>query len=491
MDVDGSESRSRREERKSSKPSNNTRDRSPLSKTARKGAPDRRVFVSNIPYEFRWQDLKDLFRDEVGEVAYVELFTDEKNKPRGCGIVEFDKAENVQLAIEKMHRFELKGRKLVVREDTATEHEKLARRSTNSISSNQPPPRSQWSVTANAPTPSNYGNTYGLSPQFLESLGIHGPLINKIFVANLDYKVDEKKLREVFKLAGRVINVDLLTDKEGKSRGFGTVEFEHPVEAVQAISMLHNQLLYDRRINVRMDKSNENDGPVKLPDGLKGVGMGLGANGAPLSDVSRNLPSLNLSSIQPAPPTLPAAASLSASAPSALAALGEYIYLNQQLDSRLLDSALVRRQLELVGGLSSNLLNKATDFAGLGSGSLTGSVGSGLNVSNSSSSGGGPFLKSGNPFVGSSGNSLDSIGSANLRQPERHRDTIIVKNLPSSTTWKILRDLFREAGDIKFAEMKTRDVGIVQFSTDSEAKRAISIFDNYRCEGKKLAVELF
>lgn len=52
----------------------------------------------------------------VGEVAYVELFTDEKNKPRGCGIVEFDKAENVQLAIEKMHRFELKGRKLVVRE---------------------------------------------------------------------------------------------------------------------------------------------------------------------------------------------------------------------------------------------------------------------------------------------------------------------------------------------------------------------------------------
>lgn len=64
MDVDGSESRSRREERKSSKPSNNTRDRSPLSKTARKGAPDRRVFVSNIPYEFRWQDLKDLFRDE-------------------------------------------------------------------------------------------------------------------------------------------------------------------------------------------------------------------------------------------------------------------------------------------------------------------------------------------------------------------------------------------------------------------------------------------
>lgn len=54
----------------------------------------------------------------------------------------------------------------------------------------------------------------------------------------LDYKVDEKKLREVFKLAGRVVSIDLLTDKDGKSRGFGTVEFEHPVEAVQAICIL-------------------------------------------------------------------------------------------------------------------------------------------------------------------------------------------------------------------------------------------------------------
>lgn len=51
--------------------------------------------------------------------------------------------------------------------------------------------------------------------------------------------------------------------------------------------MLHNQVLYDRRINVRMDKSNERpDGPVKLPEGLKGIGMGLGANGAPLTDVA-------------------------------------------------------------------------------------------------------------------------------------------------------------------------------------------------------------
>lgn len=33
-----------------------------------------------------------------------------------------------------------------------------------------------------------WDNTYGLSPQFLESLNIRGPLINRIFVANVTLK---------------------------------------------------------------------------------------------------------------------------------------------------------------------------------------------------------------------------------------------------------------------------------------------------------------
>jgi RNA-binding proteins (RRM domain) len=60
----------------------------------------------------------------------------------------------------------------------------------------------------------------------------------------LDYKVDEKKLKEVFKLAGKVVSAELSLDKEGKSRGFGVVEYEHPVEAVQAICILCSFLVF-------------------------------------------------------------------------------------------------------------------------------------------------------------------------------------------------------------------------------------------------------
>jgi RNA recognition motif-containing protein len=108
----------------------------------------------------------------------------------------------------------------------------------------------------------------------------------------LDYKVDEKKLKQVFKLAGKVVSVDVSIDKEGNSRGFAVVEYDHEVEAVQAISMFDRQTLFDRRMTVRLDRVPEKSEGVKLPDGLKGIGIGLGPNGEPLKNVRYNLPSI-------------------------------------------------------------------------------------------------------------------------------------------------------------------------------------------------------
>jgi hypothetical protein len=39
----------------------------------------------------------------------------------------------------------------------------------------------------------------------------------------LDYKVDAKKLKQVFKLAGRIYSLDLSVDKDGNSRGFAVI----------------------------------------------------------------------------------------------------------------------------------------------------------------------------------------------------------------------------------------------------------------------------
>ncbi|XP_034230071.1 myelin expression factor 2 isoform X2 [Thrips palmi] len=604
--------RSRRGDRPS-RFSSSTRDRSPVRERRKTG--NHTVYVSNVAYESKWQDIKDLFRTEVGEVSHVQLFTDETDKPRGCGVVAFATAELAAKAVEKMHRFDLKGRKLVVKEDSDTERDKFGRplsgrnRSTSErdIPSNtvmnsrrDDNPRSgTWdggnsncqlssmNVNNSAPVSSSggssnaskFGNTYGLSTSFLESLWINGPLVSKVFVANLDYKVDEKKLREVFKLAGKVVHAEINVDKEGKSRGFGVVEYDHPVEAVQAISMLHNQTLFDRRLTVRMDRVEKTDGPPKLPEGLKGIGMGLGTNGSVLYDVARNLPHMT----SPQPPSISSVQQLQQVAAAAAAAQAQVQLQGAQL-AHLTGSNSIAPNLTNVG-VSSLLgslnvseltnLNPNQPFSGptlntsqtlnpaLGASlvGLNASLASGLGVGssgigsfnplnsqaqaviggnnnsfNNSSSGmrspGASFSQSrdfdsmsaalsgqsgynrdrdnfrsgsgttpskvewsyngssrpiGNGRGGSIGNNGGNSmpGSSSIRRPT---DTVIVKNLPPNTTWHHLMDTFREVGEILSIDMQGKDAGLVKFSTDWEAERAVRDLDRTRLDGRTIDV---
>lgn len=53
--------------------------------------------------------------------------------------------------------------------------------------------------------------------------------------------------------------------------------------------MFDKQMLYDRRMTVRMDRGSDKT-ELRLPEGLKNIGLGLGPNGEPLRDVARNLP---------------------------------------------------------------------------------------------------------------------------------------------------------------------------------------------------------
>lgn len=55
------------------------------------------------------------------------------------------------------------------------------------------------------------------------------------------------------------------------------------------LAMLNNQQLFERRMHVKMDRLADPLADLaknKLPEGLKGIGMGLGMNGQPLVDVA-------------------------------------------------------------------------------------------------------------------------------------------------------------------------------------------------------------
>lgn len=71
-----------------------------------------------------------------------------------------------------------------------------------------------------------------------------------IFVANLDYSVDEKQLKELFSQYGVVKSVKILINREsGNSMGRGFVDMEKD-DVVNAIQHLNQKKVMGRKIFV-------------------------------------------------------------------------------------------------------------------------------------------------------------------------------------------------------------------------------------------------
>ena len=77
----------------------------------------------------------------------------------------------------------------------------------------------------------------------------------KIYVGNLDYKVNENDLESLFSEYGTVSSVKIISDKyNGRSKGFGFVEMENDNEAKKAVSGLNGSSLKSRDITVNEAK---------------------------------------------------------------------------------------------------------------------------------------------------------------------------------------------------------------------------------------------
>ncbi|KAJ8918908.1 hypothetical protein NQ315_016810 [Exocentrus adspersus] len=551
-DKDRSRERSRRE--RPSRFSEASRDRSFDRGREQRGSmksSSNRVYVSNIPYEYRWQDMKDLFRNQVGDVQFVELFVDDNDKPKGSGIVEFSDPSSVKKCMEIMQRYEVKGRKLVIKEDVGNMRDKHGgiiggkrNRDTDRFRGDDHHRDSLGSSSISLrQDDGKWGNTYGLSPHFLESLNIDAPLVSKVFVANLEYNIDKKKLKEVFRLAGKVVRVDIPTDKDGRSRGFAVVEFDHPVEAVQAISMFHNQVLFDRPMTVRMDRANES---FKLPDGLKSIGMGLGPNGEPLRNVAHNLPSLGSGQQGAGAGLLGAVPNNSLQIANALSGLNQQVLqaanltglatnlLGNGLGGADLSSLVATAQNPLqsqatqhqLAALAAQSSNSAIPSASANSLSSYGRGGGGgdSSFSNQSSAFGSQNqnqafnspsslmtgrgfqsqTNSSNSFGGSGGGGGsgfdrapfgNSSGGMLRGQTDRNADKgfrkVLISNLPASASYKMLHEKFTEYGDVVSFEEKSPGSVLVGYGSDWQAERAIKNLDRARIDGRMIDARLY
>jgi len=158
------------------------------------------VYVGNLSYHTSWQDLKDLFK-EVGTVLHADVMMEEDGRSKGCGLVKFATPRDASRAIAELHDAELDGRKIFVREDRETA----------------------------------------------------GGAGCKLYVGNLSFETTWMELKDHFREAGAVVRADVAVDKEGASKGFGTVEMGTTRDAAKAIQLFKDKEFNGRMLDVRPD----------------------------------------------------------------------------------------------------------------------------------------------------------------------------------------------------------------------------------------------
>ncbi|KAJ3051358.1 hypothetical protein HK097_007654 [Rhizophlyctis rosea] len=206
----------------------------------------KQLFVGNLPFVVGWQELKDLMRD-AGTIVRADVAAGPGGRSRGFGTVLFATAEDAQNAIATFNGYEWNGRKIEVREDRAT-----AGGPGGAPGAVGPAPTPAYGTPLAAPAQQQ---SYPAAGGFAAN-GNNGEVnIRALYVGNLPYSVGWQDLKDLFRNAGNVIRADIPTDWQNRSKGFGTVVMSSVEEARKAATMYAGFEWNGRRLDVREDRT--------------------------------------------------------------------------------------------------------------------------------------------------------------------------------------------------------------------------------------------
>ncbi|KAK0285130.1 Phosphatidylinositol-3-phosphatase SAC1 [Friedmanniomyces endolithicus] len=190
----------------------------PRSKRARTPEPtdderDRRtVFVQQLAARLRTKELQAFF-EQVGPVVEAQIVKDRvSGRSKGVGYVEFREEDSVQKAIQ------LTGQKLldipIIVAVTEAEKNRQAR------------------------------NPEGTATQS------NGIPFHRLYVGNIHFSITEEDLKNVFEPFGELEFVQLQKEEQGRSKGYGFVQFVDPAQAKEALEKMNGFELAGRPIRV-------------------------------------------------------------------------------------------------------------------------------------------------------------------------------------------------------------------------------------------------
>ncbi|CAE6442604.1 unnamed protein product [Rhizoctonia solani] len=258
------------------------------------------LFVGNLPYRVRWQDLKDLFR-KAGTVLRADVSLGPDNRSRGYGTVLLATAEDAGKATDMYNGYVWQNRTLEVRPDRLPPELDMGLNHASStaavpsVSITNPmvplavpqpghalDPLSRPMSAAlgpDAPTPSPgffAPSPFGPNPSNWSNAGYQAAASNRqLFIGNLPFQCQWQDLKDLFRAAGQILRADVALGPDGRSRGFGTVVYAKESDAARAVTMFNGYDYNGRILKVHYDRySPTNQSGALSPNSLHAVATG-------------------------------------------------------------------------------------------------------------------------------------------------------------------------------------------------------------------------
>jgi RNA recognition motif-containing protein len=204
----------------------------------------RMVYIGNLPFSVKWQDLKDHMK-QAGEVEFSKILTvdgSDWGRSRGVAYVRYATEDQAKAAIATLNDTELGGRNINVDVWTGAKPRQGGKGGGFGFKGDM---MKGWGGKG---WPKGYGKGWSKG-----GIKVHGDVNQMVYVGNLPFKAEWQELKDHMKSAGTVEFVKILTQDGtdfGQSKGIGCVRFATEAEADSAVAQFNGSELMGRTLIV-------------------------------------------------------------------------------------------------------------------------------------------------------------------------------------------------------------------------------------------------
>lgn len=417
--------------------------------------PSCRVYVGNLAWEVTWKELKDHMKKSDCDIVRADVLASPDGRSKGCGIVEFASADGAKRAL-MLNDSELMGRQIFVRED---------RESGSGGGYYTQQPGGAGASGGNAPSGGGGGGrpASGVGGGSNSGAGgAHGGSETqscRVYVGNLSWDVAWQDLKDHMRDAGDVVYAEVMQDGDGRSKGCGVVEYKSTEEAQEAIKTLSDTELKGRMLFVREDRETSN---TRSSGSSVYVGnLAYETSWQDLKDHMRQAGNVDQANVL-------------SSDDGRSKGCGIVTYQNAR------DAARAIRELQNSVLHGRPIFVREDREQGGGGG---GGRGGGRDSNRRRGGGRGRGRGGYSQGYGGGGDGGGASGCA-----------LFVGNLSYDTSWRELKDHFRQCGDVDRVEVpegpdgRKKGFGTVRFYKEADAQHAIQTLNGVELQGRELEV---